>query len=488
MKDSLRQDLLQDKLHEECGVFGFYDNDGFDVAHMTYYALYALQHRGQESAGMALNKDREFSLYKDSGLVPEVFTERILNSLEGTISVGHVRYSTKGGNYRENAQPLVNHYVKGTLALAHNGNLINSNILRDKLKKEGALFHTTMDSEVIMYEIAQQRIKSKSIEEAVLGVMDSIKGAYSIVLMSPEKLIGARDPHGLRPLSIGKLENSYVLSSETCAFENIGASFVRDVEPGEVVWIDKGGLHSIKHKNASKKASICIFEYVYFARPDSVIQGASVYEMRKLMGRHLAKDFPVEADLVCGVPDSGLCAAIGYAEESKIPYGKGFIKNKYIGRTFIKPTQSERETAVNIKLNVLKNSVEGKRVVVVDDSIVRGTTSANIIRDLKKAGAKEVHFRISSPPFLWPCYFGTDIPSRDCLMGVQYSVEEMCKIIGADSLGFLSMEALDEIAANLNCDYCHGCFTGHYPMDVSDVDHETELDGKYRNIKYEPII
>ena len=480
--------FLEDKLGEECGVFGFYDNDGFDVSHMTYYALYALQHRGQESAGMVLNKNREFSLYKDSGLVPEVFTERILNSLEGTISVGHVRYSTKGGNYRENAQPLVNHYVKGTLALAHNGNLINSNILRDDLKKEGALFHTTMDSEVIMYVIAQERIKAGSVQEAVKNTMDIIKGSYSLVIMSPEKLIGARDPHGIRPLSIGKLENSYILSSETCAFDNIGAEFIRDVEPGEVVWIDKNGLHSIKSESAAEKSSICIFEHVYFARPDSVIQGASVYEMRKLMGRHLAKDYPVEADLVCGVPDSGLCAAIGYAEESGIPYGKGFIKNKYIGRTFIKPTQSEREIAVNIKLNVLKSSVEGKRVVMVDDSIVRGTTCANIIRDLKKAGAKEVHVRISSPLFLWPCYFGTDIPSRDCLMGVKYSVEEMRQIIGADSLGFLSMDALSEIAKNLDCDYCHGCFTGEYPMDVSDVDHEIELDGKYRNIKYEPTL
>lgn len=488
MKDLTDNIRLEDKLGEECGVFGFYDNDGFDVAHMTYYALYALQHRGQESAGMVLNKNREFSMYKDSGLVPEVFTERILNSLEGSISVGHVRYSTKGGNYRENAQPLVNHYVKGTLALAHNGNLINSNILRDELKKEGALFHTTMDSEVIMYVIAQQRIKTGSIQEAVKDTMDIIKGSYSLVIMSPEKLIGARDPHGIRPLSIGKLENSYILSSETCAFDNIGAEFIRDVEPGEVVWIDKEGLHSIKNKNAAEKSSICIFEHVYFARPDSVIQGASVYEMRKLMGKYLAKDFPVDADLVCGVPDSGLCAAIGYAEESGIPYGKGFIKNKYIGRTFIKPTQTEREIAVNIKLNVLKSSVEGKRVIMVDDSIVRGTTCANIIRDLKKAGAKEVHVRISSPLFLWPCYFGTDIPSRDCLMGVKYSVEEMRQIIGADSLGFLSMDALSEIAKNLDCDYCHGCFTGKYPMDVSDVNHEIELDGKYRNIKYEPTL
>jgi len=284
--------------------------------------------------------------------------------------------------------------------------------------------------------------------------------------MSPRKLIGARDPYGLHPLSIGKLENSYVLSSETCVFDNIGAEFIRDVEPGEVVWIDKDGLHSIKHEKALQRARICVFEYVYNARPDSVIQGASVYEVRKAMGHQLAKEHPVDADLVFGVPDSGLCAAIGYAEESGLPYGKGFIKNKYVGRTFILPTQAQREAAVNIKLNVLRSSVEGKRVVMIDDSIVRGTTCANIIRALKDAGAKEVHMRVSSPPFLWPCYFGTDIPSRDCLMAVKYSIEEIRQKIGADSLGYLSIDGLKEATKSLNCDYCQACFTGKYPMDV----------------------
>ncbi len=472
--------IVSDKAKEECGVFGFYDNDGFDVARLTYYGLYGLQHRGQESAGIAVNDDGTFRCHKDLGLVPDVFNDRILSGLTGNISVGHVRYSTKGGNTRENTQPLVYKYVKGTLALAYNGNLINAGDLRDDFQKNGAIFHTSIDGEAMMYKIAQERIRTHAIEKAVLNMMDSIHGAYSIVMMSPRKLIGARDPYGLHPLSIGKLENSYVLSSETCVFDNIGAEFVRDVEPGEVVWIDKDGLHSIRHEKALERSKICIFEYVYNARPDSVIQGASVYEVRKEMGRQLAKEHPVDADLVFGVPDSGLCAAIGYAEESGLPYGKGFIKNKYIGRTFILPTQKQREAAVNIKLNVLKSSVAGKRVVMVDDSIVRGTTCANIIRALKEAGAKEVHMRVSSPPFLWPCYFGTDIPSRDCLMAVRHNIEEIRQIIGADSLGYLSIEGLSESAKMLNCDYCQACFTGEYPMEVplvvdkSDYEHTKE--------------
>ncbi len=470
MKPEERMLMQSDKLHEECGVFGFYDNDGFDVAHMTYFGLYALQHRGQESAGIAVvGENGEFNCYKNMGLVSDVFTESILKELTGNIAIGHVRDSTKGGSNRENSQPLATRYVKGTLALAYNGNLINSGKLRKKFEENGAIFHTTVDSEVIMYELAQERIKTHSIENAMLEAMNNLEGAYSVVLMSPRKLIGARDPHGFRPLCIGKIKNSYILSSETCALENLGAEFVRDVEPGEVVVIDKNGLRSLKSPKAQKRASICIFEHVYFARPDSEIQGASVYEMRKLMGRRLAKDFPVEADLVFGVPDSGLCAALGYAEESGISYGDGFIKNRYIGRTFIQPTQEQREQAVNIKLNVVKKAVRGKKVVMVDDSIVRGTTCANIIKALKAAGALEVHLRISSPPFLWPCFFGTDVPSRDVLMAVKYSIEEMCEKVGADSLGFLSVEAIEDIAKNMDCDYCDGCFTGKYPMDVSKI-------------------
>lgn len=455
-----------DKVNEECGVFGIYDVDGHDVARITYYGLFALQHRGQESAGIAVNDDGEMYCHKDLGLVPDVFNDITLGQLKGTIAVGHVRYSTKGGNTRENAQPLVNKYVKGSLALAHNGNLVNSKELRDELEQSGAIFHTTIDSEVIMYKIAQCRVRSHSIENAVLDVMKSIRGAYSMVLMSPRKLIGARDPLGMRPLCIGKLDNSYILSSETCALENLGAEFVREVKPGEVVVIDENGLRSLMSEDAAERGKICIFEYIYFARPDSEIQGASVYEMRKLMGAYLAREYPVDADLVFGVPDSGLCAALGYAEESGIPNGMGFIKNRYIGRTFIQPTQSQRETSVNIKLNVLKSSVEGKRVVMVDDSIVRGTTCAKIIKQLKQAGAKEVHLRISSPPFLWPCYFGTDIPSRKDLMAPWHTVDEMRDIVGADSLGFLSLDAIKKIAENINCDYCDACFSGQYPMEV----------------------
>jgi amidophosphoribosyltransferase len=306
--------------------------------------------------------------------------------------------------------------------------------------------------------------------------MDAVAGAYSIALMSPRKLLGARDPHGLRPLSIGRLKNSYMLASETCVFDNIGAEFVRDVRPGEVVVIDQNGLRSLQKPGARESASVCVFEYVYFARPDSVIQSASVYEVRKEMGRHLAREHPVAADLVFGVPDSGLCAAIGYAEESKIPYGKGLIKNKYIGRTFIQPTQTQREQAVNIKLNALKSSVAGKRVVMVDDSIVRGTTSAKIIRSIREAGAKEVHMRVSAPPFLWPCYFGTDVPSREGLLAANHSIEEIRGILGADSLGYLSLDALPEIAKALDCGYCAGCFNGTYPMEVPEQADKLEFE------------
>ncbi|MBQ9915058.1 MAG: amidophosphoribosyltransferase, partial [Clostridia bacterium] len=458
--------IISDKAKEECGVFGIYDNDGYDVARLSYYALYGLQHRGQESAGIAVNDDGKFRLYKDLGLVPDVFSDRILNSLTGTIAVGHVRQSTKGGISRENAQPLVYKYVKGTLALAHNGNVINAAELREQFEKEGAIFHTDLDGEVMTYQIAKERIETHSIEKSVLKAMETFHGGYSLVMMSPRKLLGARDLYGLHPLSIGKLGNSYVLSSETCVFDNIGAEFIRDVEPGEVVWIDQQGLHSIRSEKAQKRAKLCVFEYVYTARPDSVIHGASVYNVRKAMGHQLAKEHPVDADLVFAVPDSGLCAAIGYAEESGLPYGKGFIKNKYIGRTFILPTQAQREAAVNIKLNVLRDSVRGKRVVMVDDSIVRGTTCANIIRAVKEAGAKEVHMRISSPPFMWRCYFGTDIPSRKDLMAVNYSIEEIRKTIGADTLGYLSIEGLKEATRSINCDYCDACFSGNYPMEV----------------------
>ena len=409
-------------IKEECGVFGIYDFDGGDVASTIYYGLLALQHRGQESCGIAVSdtsgpKGKVLSS-KDMGLVNEAFTPEIMEKLKGDIGVGHVRYSTAGSSTRENAQPLVLNYVKGTLALAHNGNLINAPELRKELEYTGAIFQTTIDSEVIAYFIARERLNSKTVEEAVGRAMKKIKGAYSLIIMSPRKLIGARDPFGFRPLCIGKRDNSYVLASETCALDTIGATFVRDVEPGEIVTISpEKGIESDKSMCIPKEQHArCVFEYIYFARPDSFVDGMSVYNSRILAGRYLAIDSPVDADLVVGVPESGNCAALGYAMESGIPYGQAFVKNSYVGRTFIKPGQKNRESSVQVKLNALRDAVEGRRVIMIDDSIVRGTTSDRIVRMLREAGAKEVHMRVSSPPFLWPCYFGTDIPARDQLI------------------------------------------------------------------------
>ena len=467
-------------IKEECGVFGIYDFDGGDVASTIYYGLLALQHRGQESCGIAVSdtsgpKGKVLSS-KDMGLVNEAFTTEILKKLKGDIGVGHVRYSTAGSSTRENAQPLVLNYVKGTLALAHNGNLINAPELRKELEYTGAIFQTTIDSEVIAYFIARERLNSKTVEEAVGRAMKKIKGAYSLIIMSPRKLIGARDPFGFRPLCIGKRDNSYVLASETCALDTIGATFVRDVEPGEIVTISpEKGIESDKSMCIPKEQHArCVFEYIYFARPDSFVDGMSVYNSRILAGRYLAIDSPVDADLVVGVPESGNCAALGYAMESGIPYGQAFVKNSYVGRTFIKPGQKNRESSVQVKLNALRDAVEGRRVIMIDDSIVRGTTSDRIVRMLREAGAKEVHMRVSSPPFLWPCYFGTDIPARDQLIAYNRSVDEICKIIGADSLGYLKEERLSQIVEGR--EICSGCFTGKYPIDPPEEDIRGEFD------------
>ena len=467
-------------IKEECGVFGIYDFDGGDVASTIYYGLLALQHRGQESCGIAVSdtsgpKGKVLSS-KDMGLVNEAFTTEILEKLKGDIGVGHVRYSTAGSSTRENAQPLVLNYVKGTLALAHNGNLINAQELRKELEYTGAIFQTTIDSEVIAYFIARERLNSKTVEEAVGRAMKKIKGAYSLIIMSPRKLIGARDPFGFRPLCIGKRDNSYVLASETCALDTIGATFVRDVEPGEIVTISpEKGIESDKSMCIPKEQHArCVFEYIYFARPDSFVDGMSVYNSRILAGRYLAIDSPVDADLVVGVPESGNCAALGYAMESGIPYGQAFVKNSYVGRTFIKPGQKNRESSVQVKLNALRDAVEGRRVIMIDDSIVRGTTSDRIVRMLREAGAKEVHMRVSSPPFLWPCYFGTDIPARDQLIAYNRSVDEICKIIGADSLGYLKEERLSQIVEGR--EICSGCFTGKYPLDPPEDDIRGEFD------------
>ncbi len=469
VKDTPWQTNGDSGLHEECGVFGMYDFDGGDVASTIYYGLFALQHRGQESCGIAVSETNgpkgKVTSYKGMGLVNEVFTQDNLEPMHGDIGVGHVRYSTAGASTRENAQPLVLNYVKGTLALAHNGNLINAMELRKDLEYTGAIFQTTIDSEVIAYHIARERLNSNSVEEAVGRACQKIKGAFALVVMSPRKLVGARDPYGFKPLCIGKRDNAYILASETCALDTIGAEYVRDVLPGEIVTITpEGGIQSdLSLALPKEKEARCIFEYIYFARPDSHIDGVSVYASRIKAGRFLAMDSPVDADLVVGVPESGNAAALGYSLQSGIPYGTAFVKNGYVGRTFIKPKQSSRESSVRVKLNVLKEAVDGKRIIMIDDSIVRGTTSDRIVKMLRDAGATEVHVRISSPPFLWPCYFGTDIPEREQLIAYNRSIEDIRKIIGADSLGYLGVERLEEMVGGLSI--CKGCFTGTYPME-----------------------
>ena len=455
-------------LGEECGVFGAYDMDGGDVAPTVYYGLFALQHRGQESCGIAVTDtrgERKVRSKKGLGLVNEVFDEESLHALHGNLGVGHVRYSTAGGSRAENAMPLVINYVKGVLAIAHNGNLTNAVELRHELEHTGAIFQTTIDSEVIAYHIARERLQAPDVEGAVKNAMKKIKGAYALAVISPRKMIGARDPFGLKPLCIGKRDNTYILASESCALAAVDAEFVRDVEPGEIVSITKDGISSDKSMAIDRaKQARCIFEYIYFARMDSTLDGVNVYHARITAGRALAQSYPVEADLVVGVPDSGLVAARGYSEQSGIPVGMAFHKNSYVGRTFIKPKQSERESSVRIKLNVIPEVVRGKRIVMVDDSIVRGTTCANIIRMLKKAGATEVHVRISSPPFLYPCYFGTDVPSNEQLIAHSHTTEQIREMIGADSLGYMEIEKLKDMVGELG--YCDACFTGNYPMEV----------------------
>ena len=455
---------MMDKLHEECGVFGIFRRSGETVVPETYHALYALQHRGQESCGIAVNTDGVITCRKGAGLVNEVFTrETLLKMQEGHMAIGHCLYGSIG-NASENIQPLLINHMKGAMALAHNGRLTNGLEIREELEKKGMIFHTSSNSEVIAYAIIQERVRCGSIEEAVRAAMKVIKGAYSLVIMSPTKLIAARDPQGIRPLCMGTLGEDVVFASESCALNAIGAAFERDIEPGEVVVVTKDSVKSYKPE-VKEKTGLCVFEYIYNARPDSVIDGASVHEARLQAGAFLAQEHPVEADVVIGVPDSGLDAALGYARESGIPYGIGFIKNKYIGRTFIQPTQKERQDAVRIKLNVVSATVKDKRVVMVDDSIVRGTTSIPIIKLLRDAGAKEVHMRLSSPPFIRPCYFGTDVASVENLIAANHTIEEIRDIIGVDSLGYLSVEACDKLAKGCGLSFCKGCFTGEYPVD-----------------------
>lgn len=454
------------KLHEECGVFGVIAPEICDVASISYYGLYALQHRGQESCGIVVNDDGVFVSHKDMGLVSEVFSSDVLSRLpKGTMAVAHARYGTTGGTNRNNCQPIEVNHQKGRMALAHNGNLSNAVELRNELELSGAIFHTTSDTETIAYIITKERLKAPSIEDAVSQAMDTLDGAYSLVLMSPQKLICARDPYGFRPLCYGKTADGiYVVASESCAIKAVGAEVVRDVEPGEILVFSKNGVVSRREHCGKKDKKLCVFEYIYFARPDSVIDGISVHASRVRAGKILAKAHPVEADVVIGAPDSGLDAALGFSQESGISYGIGLIKNKYIGRTFISPGQGARLDGVKIKLAAIEESVKGKRVVLVDDSIVRGNTMGRVVKLLRDAGAKEVHVRISSPPFLHPCYYGTDIDSEEHLIACHHTVSQIAKMIGADSLGYLPQERLGELCGSEN--FCSACFNGDYPTKI----------------------
>ncbi len=469
-----------DKLHEECGVFGIYAPRTEDVASTVYYGLYALQHRGQEGCGITVNDDGVFKTHKDIGLINDVFNHDTLKDLgTGNMAIGHVRYGTTGGRIRENCQPMQVNHIKGHLSLVHNGNLTNAATLRRQLELDGAIFHTSSDTEVIAYEITRERLSHPSIETAVEAAAELIDGAFSVIVMSPSKLIAMRDKRGFRPLCYGRREDgSYIVASESCALNAVGANFIRDIEPGEILVIDKDGPRSIKTHCGKIKTSACVFEYIYFARPDSVIDGVSVHDARLKAGRFLAEAHPVEADVVVGVPDSGLDAALGYARASGIPFELGFIKNKYMGRTFIEPGQSNREDKVRIKLNPVPTAVRGKRVVLVDDSIVRGTTSRRIISLLRDAGATEVHMRISAPPFTNPCYYGTDVDSKEHLIACNHSVDEIAELIGADSLGYLSVEAAGQLAAESGMDFCTACFSGTYPTALPDLGNTSRYEHK----------
>ena len=466
------------ELHEECGVFGAWSPEPQNMADLAYYGLYALQHRGQESCGIVVNDDGVFTTHRDLGQVGDVFTREELGKFPtGTMAVGHVRYGTTGATNRANCQPIVVNHMKGKLALAHNGNLSNAYELRSTLELAGAIFHGTSDTEIIAYIITQQRLKTPSIEAAVSRAMGQMEGAFSLVMMSSAKLIAARDPWGFRPLCYGiRPDGSYIVASESCALAAVGATLQRDLLPGEILIIDEKGVHSNNVHCGTQAHRPCIFEYIYFARPDSVIDGISVHEARKRAGKLLARRHPVEADIVVGVPDSGMDAALGYAEESGIPFALGFIKNKYIGRTFISPGQGQRLDKVRIKLSPIGAAVRGKRVVLIDDSIVRGTTSGQIVTLLREAGAREIHLRVSAPPFRNPCYYGTDIDSRDKLIACRYSVPEICKFIGADSLGYLELEDLAEMIGSK--EFCHACFSGAYPTGIPTHTEKDRFEGK----------
>lgn len=458
---------MDNLIHEECGVFGVFSPSTQDVASLVYYGLFALQHRGQESAGIVVNDDGVFTYRKDAGLVSEIFDRERLEKLgNGNMAVGHVRYGTTGSGDRRNAQPVVVNHLKGNMALAHNGNLVNSYELRTALEEQGSIFSSTSDTEVIAYVITKERLHTKNIEDAVTSAIGRLEGAFSLIIMSPSKLIAARDPHGFRPLCYGKRsDGTYVVASETCALDAVNAELIREIDPGEVVVFTKDGIKTNREHCGGKK-SFCVFEYLYIARPDSVCEGCSVHAARLKAGEFLAEAYPIDADIVVGVPDSGTDAAIGYSRRSGIPYDIGLIKNKYVGRTFIAPSQGQREEMVSIKLNVVSSVVKGKRVILVDDSIVRGTTSAKIVKRLRDGGAKEVHVLSSAPPFMNPCYYGVDIDSKDSLIAANHPLDEIAKIIGADSINFLSIEDVKRIASNDGSGNCYACFDGVYPTAV----------------------
>ncbi len=452
----MRKDCFKDK----CGVFGVYNHT--EASNLTYLGLHALQHRGQESGGIITSDGERFYSHVSMGLVVEIFKEEILEKLKGNMAVGHVRYSTTGETLIQNAQPFMVNYFRGYLAIAHNGNLVNYDILKNKLEKDGSIFQSTMDSEVIVHLIAKSQ--NSSIVERIKEALYLVKGAYSLVILTENKLIGARDPFGFRPLCIGKLKESYILASETCAFDLIGAEYIREVEPGEIVIIDEKGLKSEKIPVTRGKSAFCIFEHIYFARPDSILFDKTVYTFRKKLGHILAAEKKVNADIVVPVPDSGIAAAIGYSEESGIPYETALIRNHYVGRTFIEPKQSIRHFGVRLKLNAIKESLKGKSVILVDDSIVRGTTSRKIVKMVREAGAKEVHMRISSPTTNYPCFYGIDTPTRKELIASSHTLDEIKKYITADSLAYLSLEGLKEALEGDKDKYCYACFDGNYPV------------------------
>jgi amidophosphoribosyltransferase len=458
-------------LHEECGVFGVAgmkmagEDSTPDAAISTFMGLFSLQHRGQEACGIAVNDVGVISCRKGQGLLMDVFNEKNLQQMVGASAIGHVRYSTTGDSVAENAQPIAVSHIKGNLAIAHNGNLVNAASLRQEIELQGGIFHSTGDSEIIAYAIVRERIHSQSIEEAVKRTMHRIQGAYSLLAMSPRKLIAARDPNGFRPLCVGTLDGSYVFASETCAIDAVGGKYLRDVEPGEIIVVEDGKLASVPSELPVSR-SFCSFEFIYFSRPDSIISGIGVDWARREMGRALARECPADADIVVAVPDSGISAAFGYSEESGLPNMTGLIKNRYIGRTFIQPTQGRRERDVRLKLNPLSANVSGKRVVLIDDSIVRGTTSGRIVLALREAGATEVHLRSSAPPFRYPCFFGTDVPDRENLIAVDRTEADLAALLGADSVAYLSDVSLSRILEGAGCPICKACFTGDYPIDL----------------------